>query len=134
MKDEIKEILENIQYAIEEDDYWEVTKETLKPLLDYITNLQQIEQDHKQVNATLMIELAKLEEENEILKHQLKVQEDLTIKNRMRKHIYKSRCEKASEYFKYQLENLDFYEDTKARMLCAMGITLLQNGGEKDDR
>ena len=41
MKDEIKEILENIQYAIEEDDYWEVTKETLKPLLDYITNLQQ---------------------------------------------------------------------------------------------
>ena len=43
---------------------------------------------------------------------------------------YKSRCEKGIEYFKYQLENLDFYEDTKARMLCAMGITLLQNGSD----
>lgn len=41
MNNEIKEILESIQYAIDEDDYWEVTKETLKPLLDYITNLQQ---------------------------------------------------------------------------------------------
>lgn len=39
---------------------------------------------------------------------------------------------KAIEYFKYQLENLDFYEDTKAKMLCAMGITLLQNGSDKE--
>lgn len=36
-----------------------------KTLLYYITNLQQIEQDHKETNATLMSELAKLEEENE---------------------------------------------------------------------
>lgn len=47
------------------------------------------------------------------------------------KEYYKSRCEKAIEYFKYQLENLDFYEDTKAKMLCAMGITLLQNGSDE---
>ena len=39
MNDEIKEILEHIQYVIDEDDYWEVTKETLKPLLDYINDL-----------------------------------------------------------------------------------------------
>lgn len=39
MNDEIKEILEHIQYVIDEDDYWEVTKVTLKPLLDYINNL-----------------------------------------------------------------------------------------------
>lgn len=38
---------------------------------------------------------------------------------------------KAIEYFKYQLENLDFYEDTKAKMLCAMGITLLQEGDKE---
>ena len=35
------------------------------------------------------------------------------------------------EYFKYQLDNLDFYEDTKAKMLCAMGITLLQEGDKE---
>ena len=39
---------------------------------------------------------------------------------------------KAIEYFKYQLEQLDFYEDTKAKMLCAMGIVILQ-GKDKDD-
>lgn len=43
------------------------------------------------------------------------------------------RIDKAIEYFKYQLENLDFYEDTKARMLCAMGITLLQNGSDDNE-
>lgn len=42
------------------------------------------------------------------------------------RHILFEQKEKAIEYFKYQLENLDFYEDTKARMLCAMGIVLLQ--------
>ncbi len=55
---------------------------------------------------------------------------DLITNLQQEKEDYKSRCEKASEYFKYQLENLDFYEDTKARMLCAMGITLLQNGSD----
>jgi len=29
------------------------------------------------------------------------------------------------EYAKYQLENFDFYEDTKAKMFCAMIITML---------
>lgn len=57
MNDEIKEILE---------DYSCIPR--IKKLGDYITNLQQIEQDHKETNATLMSELAKLEEENERLK------------------------------------------------------------------
>ena len=39
--------------------------------------------------------------------------------------------DEAIEYFKYQLDNLDFYEDTKAKMLCAMGITLLQEGDKE---
>ena len=41
------------------------------------------------------------------------------------------RIDKAIEYFKYQLDNLDFYKDTKAKMLCAMGITLLQEGDKE---
>ena len=41
------------------------------------------------------------------------------------------KIDKAIEYFKYQLDNLDFYEDTKAKMLCAMGITLLQEGDKE---
>lgn len=43
------------------------------------------------------------------------------------------RIDKAIEYFKYQLDNLDFYEDTKAKMLCAMGITLLQEGDKENE-
>lgn len=37
---EIEDILKNIKYAIDEDDYWEVTKETLIPLLSYIEQLE----------------------------------------------------------------------------------------------
>lgn len=33
---------------------------------------------------------------------------------------------KTIEYFKYQLEQLDFYKDTKSKMLCSMGIVLLK--------
>jgi cell division protein FtsB len=57
-------------------------------LLDYITNLQQIEQDHKETNATLMSELAKLEEENERLK-----QNQVKALNRIRDFINSSKCE-----------------------------------------
>ena len=38
---------------------------------------------------------------------------------------YKSRNEKTIKYLKYQLENLNFEEDIKAKMLCAMTIILL---------
>lgn len=40
MNKEIEDILKNIKYAIDEDDYWEVTKETLIPLLSYIEQLE----------------------------------------------------------------------------------------------
>ena len=68
MNDEIKEI--NIKILGQILDYVD-TKEHLLDLFNYITNLQQIEQDHKETNATLMNELAKLEEENERLNNQL---------------------------------------------------------------
>ena len=41
MTNEIKEILDRIKYHIEEDDYFEIEGHFLKPLLDYITNLQE---------------------------------------------------------------------------------------------
>jgi len=54
-------------------------------IIDYITNLQQ---------------------ENERLNHQLEVQKELTERNRLRKHCYKTRIEKAVEYIK-----INFVED-----------------------
>lgn len=41
MNDEINKILDSIKYHIEEDDWFEIEGRFLKPLLDYITNLQQ---------------------------------------------------------------------------------------------
>ena len=70
-----KEIEEILDYLKNKDNdikginflkYQELTRGQINLLLDYITNLQQIEQDHKEANATLMSELAKLEEENKI--------------------------------------------------------------------
>lgn len=61
MNNKIKEILEDIQYVIDEDDYWEVTKVTLKPLLDYITNLQQENERLKEWKEDLLKENIELE-------------------------------------------------------------------------
>lgn len=35
------------------------------------------------------------------------------------------------EYLKYQLENFDFYEDTKAKLLCSMVIVMLKGSDEE---
>lgn len=61
--------------------------------------------------------ITNLQEENEKVRIQISAREEI--------------INKAIEYFKYQLEQLDFYEDTKAKMLCAMGIVILQ-GEDKD--
>ena len=34
------------------------------------------------------------------------------------------------EYLEYQLSQLDFEKDTKAKMLCAMALTILESKGE----
>ena len=42
MKDEIKEILETLKYCVEKNEYLEISNmKEWKPLLDYITNLQE---------------------------------------------------------------------------------------------
>lgn len=117
MNDEIKEILDSWKLGIEKG----IDKngiyvgglcyswEQLSLLLDYITNLQQIEQDHKETNATLMSELAKLEEENERLKQPQIFIDTQDMEERYGEELYKdylkeqledykSRCEKAVKY------------------------------------
>ena len=101
MKDEIKEILKKLNYNAQHYILYDYEVSILK---DYITNLKQIEQDHKEMNATLMSELAKLEEKNERLKFQLEYQQIISSKYRMRKNIYKSRCEKASDKMQYIID------------------------------
>lgn len=81
MKDEIKEILETIKKCIEtKDDNIEsflIDIEKWKELLDYITNLQEIEKDHQRINGEL--------------RQQLKQTEELAVE-------YKTRNDKAIEY------------------------------------
>ena len=117
MNDEIREILDGLFETLEND---LLSRSQYKILLDYITNLQKENEELKEENKQIFS----------------KVNDDeLLISNAMNyaeAQDYKSRVEKVVEYFKYQLENLDFYEDTKARMLCAMGITLLQNGSDEE--
>ena len=93
------------------EEYRKLLKTTYFTLCDkdYITNIEQV---------------------NERLRNHIQMIPYLqTVRE---KEDYKSRVEKTIEYFKYQLENLDFYEDTKAKMLCAMGITLLQKGSDNN--
>jgi hypothetical protein len=68
MKDEIKEILEDIKRHL---DYVEATKQCsirdneMKVMYDYITNLHQIEQDHQKLNGELREELEDYKSRNE---------------------------------------------------------------------
>ena len=158
MNNEIKEILDKLNNSKWEKDTEEITYKILfsnevYKLLDYITNLQQENEYLKLSNPEMNIEhfrvinenkrkidnLRKqnkeLQQENERLKHQLKVQEDLTIKNRMRKHIYKSRCEKASD----KLGNYKHYstpteeQNSENEDIVDSALNILQNGSENDE-
>lgn len=88
MKYEIKEILDKLKDSVdnpidtEVDQFTEEaydvpnyfcldpTTNDCKILLDYITNLQKIEQDHQKLNGELREENKKLQEENERLRKQ----------------------------------------------------------------
>ena len=90
MKDEIKEILDNIKNKYE--DYYVqdiVSGNDLKQLLDYITNLQQ---------------------ENKILKENAIHNDKVVDKAKWNEMLYKSRNEKAIEYIKYHTEQRIYQE------------------------
>jgi FtsZ-binding cell division protein ZapB len=94
---------------------------------DYITNLQQEIEKLNEDKRGMLVQLYKANDDRDKVKQENERKDRLIDEYKEGIIAYADRNEKAIEYFKYQLENLDFYEDTKARMLCAMGITLLQN-------
>ena len=60
MKDEIKELIDLLEYDVKKEFYFEITPEHSKILLDYITNLQkenknlkQINEEHRKINGEL---------------------------------------------------------------------------------
>lgn len=121
MKDEIKEILEylkNGSYLYEGHGYEasdcqlfkKLDRHETECLLDYITNLQE---ELKKKNDGIKAFCDDLCETTEQL-------ED-----------YKSRCEEAIEYLEYQISQLDFEKDTKAKMLGAMVLVLLKGSNKE---
>lgn len=134
MNNEIKEILENIkcpQLGYDEYGKWGAlplnVRMTLKRLCDYvvscddyITNLQQIEQEHKKINGELREENSKLEialqniqedydrrtKENERLNEKLEVRRKICLEAVKREQDYKSCCEKASEFIKEKISSI----------------------------
>ena len=73
---------------------------------DKLTNLQQKEELLRQEINDVRKAFKWLQQENERLNHQLELQQELTERNRLRKHCYKSRIEKAVEY----IENTDDFD------------------------
>ena len=115
MNDEIKEILE-LQNKIDgiKNDTYTMKYIEWKAILDYITNLQTIEQQYSAIlseNAELENKITNLQEENENLKDYLKIMEKGKDNNLNRFLDYKSRCEKAIEYFKF--ENPEIFKSKK---------------------
>ena len=104
MKDKIKEIINDLQRVADRKCYPEdiLDGSIAQEWVDHITNLQEEKETRQYDINNLTYQLAK----------------------------EKSKIDKAIEYFKYQSENLDFEKDTKAKMLCAMAITILESKGE----
>ena len=91
------------------------TKEHLLELYNYITNLQQ---------------------ENERLNHQLELQKELTVRNRLRKHCYKSRVEKAikkSVEVKDHIDKSKFDGMTKSIIIMAINEIIYVLNGKRSD-
>ena len=96
MNDEIKEILDNLRHYSFCFDNYDLEKTWVNKLLDYITNLQTIEQQYGAIlseNVELENKITNLQEENEKL---LKICGDYD----KQANNYKSRIEKAVEYIK----------------------------------
>ena len=138
MKDEIKEILNNIKNKYE--DYYVqdiVSGNDLKQLLDYITNLQQEIEKLNEDKRGMLVQLYKandnrdkIKQENERLKEKLETRRKICLEAVKREQDYKSRCEKALEKI-----NREYYikeHEWNDRIINEV-INILQNGSEEDD-
>lgn len=135
-KEEIEKIDKALKYANEYKEYLEDNHKAIYKDCGYeYYDLKEIEQDHKETNATLMSELAKMKEENERLKAQLFKSVNNTNNSMELTEDYKSRCEKASDKLSFIDEALE--NDTLNVPLCITKINsalnILQNGSDDNE-
>ena len=97
MNDEIKECLDSLYY---QDDFSSISYDKL---LDYITNLQENNDNQMKYIAGLLVQITNLQQENERLKEYYDLIVEFNEKNLDRFCDYKSRCEKAIEYIEEML-------------------------------
>ena len=125
MKDEIKEIIENVKKCCDitkEQNFIVYQRQDILKLLDYITNLQeelkyqkQAEIEYNEKHTKLMKKYKKLQRENEKLKE---LDENYPIEEQLEealkwKNIYKSRIDKANEYIE---ENTRWFDSEYAKI------------------
>jgi NAD-dependent DNA ligase len=154
MNNEIKKIDALLFYLIHTD---RLKQEEKQYIVDYITILQQLEQEHKKINGELREENNKLEialqniqedydrriKEIDVLKKELNNKEFVfvgTAQNKTRdfiknlvkeKNDYKSRCEKAIEYMKKN-GFIDINDYWKIVKFYKDLLNILQNGSEEE--
>lgn len=126
MKGEIKEVLDSIKVQSEEKNWIQLSPGFIQPLLDYITNLQQIEQDHQKLNGELREEneRLKVELENKLTPDELvsMLNQELVRQNKN----YKSRNEKAMKLLK------EFYDSGSCPLRNISKAYEILNGDDKD--
>lgn len=121
MKDEIKEILDYLKALA--SGKWimlNLSNEEYKMLYDYITNLQEKYKGAILIGKELNKENKRLKEEYVLLQNASEEYED-ELQNKI---------DKATKYLEYQISQLDFEKDTKAKMLGSMALVLLQGSDE----
>ncbi len=117
MKDEIKEILDNLKKISEIVYDFKVNSSEIKKVLDYITNLQEkVNQYENPDDMTLMFmwcdekakdKMKQLQEENEKLKLAKDTKCASEILCECLHNEYKSRCDKAIKIIKDEIEHCD---------------------------
>ena len=160
MNNEIKEILEGMEEIADctfTTDTFELNFEDTKQLLDYITKLQEdirigqeIIADYKEeleeekrINEADLKLIDKLEEENEKLKEDLESQKSLTLSYSTASHDFYTRINKAIEYIKENIADVDFIKknynidrfndfDISINNVIDL-LDILQNGGEDNE-
>ena len=101
MNEKIKEILEGIQVVITHDGTIEFNTKELKTLIDYITNLQQYYNDNVNKYEELLVKYSNLQENQ-------KLNELNVCVGCNNNPDYKLRCEKAIEYIRNNIADIEF--------------------------
>lgn len=145
MNDEIKQLLIQLEYFIEENykyyNNFELDKNQVKQLLDCITNLEQDNTMYAQLKDEYEEEIKDLQQENERLKELNKnaskvcmAEHRYGVDKAEEARDYKSRCEKAIEYIKEHSTSTYFSMlQADYDMNLDILLNILQNGCENDE-